>query len=90
MPSCDTGRSGVLVGDEILGFASALLHVGVSTIVAPVIPIPDEVAGPLMFRLHRLMMQGSSPAEAIARIAADAELDSAQRATITAFVAMGA
>ncbi len=89
MPSCDTGVSDVLVGDEILGFASALLHLGVSTIVAPIVPIPDEETGPLMIELHRRLLRGGTAQQAIAAMYTDPERSTNERIALSAFVVIG-
>lgn len=89
MPSCDTAVTDVLVGDEVLGFASALMHLGVSTVVAPVVPIPDEATGPLMIELHKRLISGQRADEALAAIAANPNLGPAERMAISAFVVIG-
>ncbi|MGH1493531.1 MAG: CHAT domain-containing protein, partial [Acidimicrobiales bacterium] len=76
LPACDAARSSVRHGDELLGTASALLQVGVRTIVAPVTVVPDSTVVPtLMVELHRRMIEGRPPGDALveARRTIDAE-----------------
>ena len=67
LAACETGRSMVLAGDEALGLASALLSNETSSIVAPIITIPDGETVELMTSYHRLLRGGSTPAEALAQ-----------------------
>ena len=48
LSSCDTAVTKVVAGDELLGLSSALIGIGVSSLVAPVVPIDDEAATNLM------------------------------------------
>jgi hypothetical protein len=66
LAACETGRSHVLAGEEILGLAAALLSQETATLVAPVIPIPDVEAAPLMLAYHGQLRSGRAPAEALA------------------------
>jgi tetratricopeptide (TPR) repeat protein len=65
LAACDTGRSHV-VGDEVLGLASALLSQGTAVLVAPVIPVSDADTMPLMRAYHAQLQAGRAPAEALA------------------------
>jgi CHAT domain-containing protein/tetratricopeptide (TPR) repeat protein len=66
LAACETGRSRVLAGDETLGLASALLSQETSSIVAPIITIPDGETVELMATYHRCLRAGSAPADALA------------------------
>ncbi|MCP2259440.1 CHAT domain-containing protein [Streptoalloteichus tenebrarius] len=66
LSACEVGSSGVRVGDELLGLASALLRVGTTALVASVLPVPDDQAPDLMTALHAATRAGRSPAEALA------------------------
>ncbi len=90
LSSCDTAVSKVAAGDELLGLSSALIGVGVSSLVAPVVPIADEIAGDLMVSLHRNLVAAVPPAEALARVVASNVDEPAERALRTSFVAFGA
>ncbi|MEN3358957.1 MAG: hypothetical protein V7637_2939, partial [Mycobacteriales bacterium] len=84
-------RQHVLAGDEILGFTAALLAGGTSTLIAPVVPVPDVETASLMLAYHGRLRAGQSPAEALA--GAQAELraaDSVAGAAAAGFVCLGA
>lgn len=66
LSACDSGRSTVHPGDEVLGLASVLLALGTSTLVATVIPVPDRASRPVMLRFHRFLDAGLRPAHALA------------------------
>jgi len=69
---CDGAVSAVHVGDELLGTASALLGLGVRSVVAPVVPVPDDATVGAMVGLHRRLAAGDTPAAALAAVAAPA------------------
>ncbi|MDH3679470.1 MAG: CHAT domain-containing protein [Acidimicrobiia bacterium] len=93
LPACDAGRSTVRRGDELLGTASALLQVGVRSVVAPVTVVPDASVVPqLMVQLHRRLQLGATPARALVearRLVTPADAGSTG-AVASAFVAIGA
>ena len=69
LPACDAAVSAVRAGDELLGTATALLGLGVRTVIAPVTVVPDEATTSLMLSLHRRLRAGDRPSEALARAA---------------------
>jgi tetratricopeptide (TPR) repeat protein len=71
LTACEAGRSGVLAGDELLGTATALLSLGVETVIAPLLPVPDIATARFAIRLHHHLARGATPAAARARTAAD-------------------
>jgi tetratricopeptide (TPR) repeat protein len=71
LTACEAGRSGVLAGDELLGTATALLSLGVETVIAPLLPVPDIATARFAIRLHHHLARGATPAEARTRTAAD-------------------
>lgn len=89
LPACDVGVSSVLAGDELLGVAAALLHLGSGSLVAPVTPVPDHATRKLMMRFHKALVAGSGPAQAMATAAAVASDDPATIATNSAFLVLG-
>jgi tetratricopeptide (TPR) repeat protein len=91
LPACQSGVGHVLAGDEVMGLTAALFSLGTRTVVATVIPVPDEATRPMMVTMHAGLRRGLSPAEALtqARIAADPDDPTAQ-ATAAAFVCYGA
>jgi hypothetical protein len=65
LAACDTALTATHPGDEVTGLASALLAVGASSVVAPLLPLPDEVAARLAHGWHRRLGAGQSPAQAL-------------------------
>jgi CHAT domain-containing protein len=72
LSACNSGLSGVRPGDELLGLSSALFSLGTATLVATVIPVPDESTRHLMLALHRQLRAGREPASALAEVQAAA------------------
>ncbi|KRE56241.1 CHAT domain-containing protein [Phycicoccus sp. Soil748] len=66
LSACDVGQADLRPGDEPLGLTSALLALGVRSVVAAVAPVPDEVAAAAMVDYHRLLATGHGSAEALA------------------------
>ncbi|MFY1687225.1 CHAT domain-containing protein [Plantactinospora sp. WMMB782] len=92
LSACDSGRSGVRPGDEVMGFTSVLLAIGASSLVATVLPVPADLTTALMLDLHRRMAAGARPAAALAAAQREfaASGDGSARATAAAFVCFGA
>jgi CHAT domain-containing protein len=90
LSSCDTAVTKVVAGDELLGLSSALIGIGVSSLVAPVVPIEDEIAGDLMVSLHRNMLQGDPAPVALNKAIGQMESNEAGLALRSSFVAFGA
>jgi hypothetical protein len=91
LSACETGQTSVLAGGELLGLAAALLSVGVRSVVAPVLQVPDAETAPLMVDLHTGLRAGLSPAAALAAAADKAATGTdADLATGAAFVCVGA
>ena len=67
LPACDAAVSGVKAGDELLGLSAVLLGMGVRTLVAPQVPIPDAAAKGLMIAFHRELARGVDAATALSR-----------------------
>ncbi len=86
LSACDLAISDTRPGDELLGFAAALIGMGARTIIASLVPVPDAAARRLMIALHRDLTAGRSPAVALAR--AQQALRSAESA-LTGFVCLG-
>jgi CHAT domain-containing protein len=66
LSACDSGRSAVRPGEEVLGLATALLGRGTSTVFASVLPVPDDRAVGLVTALHAGLAAGHDPAVALA------------------------
>jgi CHAT domain-containing protein len=73
LPACDAAQLEVRPGDELLGTAAALLGLGVGSVVAPVLPVPDAATIPLMVALHERLKQGAPPSAALAQAAAEVD-----------------
>lgn len=65
LAACDSGRTVVCAGDELLGFGASLLSLGAQQLVAPVVPIPDAETAPLMVAFHRQLTAGQHVAGAL-------------------------
>lgn len=66
LSACDLGLVVERPGDESLGMTSALLHGGVSSVVAGVARVNDDVACQLMIAYHAALRSGRLPSEALA------------------------
>ena len=90
LPACRSGQPSVHAGDEVMGLAQALLALGSQTVVATVVPVPDEATHPLMVDLHARLAAGARPAEALAAAQrAVGTTDPAARAAAAGFVCFG-
>jgi tetratricopeptide (TPR) repeat protein len=90
LASCETARAFSHPGDEMTGLASALLAVGASSVVAPLLPLPDEVAARLSHGWHARLSTGLPPAEALsATVTAAAAQGPLPRLAATSLVCLG-
>ncbi|TWP47501.1 CHAT domain-containing protein [Lentzea tibetensis] len=69
LSACQSGRTAVRAGDELMGLSSALLALGTRTVIAAVTPVPDAETARFVGDLHAHLRAGSSPAEALAEAA---------------------
>ncbi|MET0697731.1 MAG: CHAT domain-containing tetratricopeptide repeat protein [Acidimicrobiia bacterium] len=91
LSSCDTAVTKVVAGDELLGLSSALIGIGVSSLVAPVVPIDDEASTDLMVALHRGLVGGDPTPVALAKAIFRADPDDDPgKALRSSFVVFGA
>ncbi|WP_410609705.1 CHAT domain-containing protein [Amycolatopsis sp. lyj-109] len=74
LSSCDTGRSVMRTGDEMLGYAAAFLYSGTKTVVAAVARVADDTAVDVMSCYHDLLHRGATPARALAKASQAAPL----------------
>ena len=65
LAACNAGVSGV-IGNELIGTTATLLAMGVGSIIAPLVAIPDLPTSGFMTELHRGMQAGRSPGAALA------------------------
>lgn len=77
LSACGVGQSTILRGGALLGLASALIQLGVASVIAPLTPVSDRDSVGLMVRFHGLLAAGAEPAAALAGAAETAgdELD---------------
>ncbi len=66
LAACDSGRSVVRSGDELLGLGATLLAQGASQLIAPVLSVLDAETAPLMVALHQQLAAGYPAATALA------------------------
>lgn len=91
LSACETGTTAVLAGGELLGLAASLLSIGVRTVVAPVLQVPDAETAPLMVELHRGLRAGQPVSRALAAaVVRAAAVSDADAATGAAFICVGA
>lgn len=92
LPACNAALPRVTRGDEVLGTATALVGLGVRSVVAPVLPVPDAATAAFSLAVHRWLAAGASPAVGLARARADAAGvgDAGAWAVAAAFVCIGA
>lgn len=74
LSACDAGSSVVGDGDEVTGLATALLGLGASTVIAPVLAVPDDTTRDLMVAFHSQLAAGSDPATALTAAAGTVEM----------------
>ena len=67
LAACESGRSVVCAGDELLGLGAMFLARGSSQLVASPLPVPDAETAPLMTAFHRRLAAGLPVAEALAQ-----------------------
>jgi CHAT domain-containing protein len=89
LAACDSGRSVVCAGDELLGMSASFLAHGAQQLVASVVPVPDAETGPLMVEFHRLLVAGLPAPEALARAQQEVTGDEAVIAAAAGFVCIG-
>src|SRR4051794_8678848 len=65
LSSCETGLSAVHAGDELMGFTAAVFALGTQTVIAAVVPVPDEATKGLMLALDEELTKGVDPAQAL-------------------------
>jgi CHAT domain-containing protein len=89
LAACDSGRSVVCTGDELLGLSATFLARGTAQLVASVLPILDAETAPLMVEFHRLLAGGQPPAAALAAAQERISADETTMAAAVGFVCVG-
>ncbi|MEA2971548.1 MAG: hypothetical protein QOG82_6 [Actinomycetota bacterium] len=84
LSACDAAVAAVHDGDELLGTAAALLALGVRSVIAPLMPVPDAATTAVMVALHHRLRAGERPAEALAHAGEGQDV-----AAAVAFVCIG-
>jgi tetratricopeptide (TPR) repeat protein len=92
LPACSAGAVDVRAGDELLGTTAALLGIGVVSVIAPVVAVPDLATARFSTELHRHLAAGAGPARACAEAGARLRADGDALSTLvaTSFVCFGA
>jgi CHAT domain-containing protein len=91
MPACSGAANTVWIGDELLGLSAAFLQMGVSSLIAPVVTIPDDATKDLMVAVHKRLRAGMSPDAALADAIAGAADPSPRGVAVKgAFICLGA
>ena len=67
LSACEGALSAVRPGDELMGFAAAVLALGTTTLVAAVTAVDDADTRRLMLALHATLAAGAPPATALAQ-----------------------
>ncbi|GAB4578169.1 MAG: CHAT domain-containing protein [Anaerolineales bacterium] len=65
LSGCETGRSQIIHGDEILGLTRSFLGAGASTLVVSLWLVQDKTTATLMATLYEHLQQGNTPASAL-------------------------
>jgi len=91
LAACDSGRSVVRTGDELLGLSATFIGRGAAHLVASVLPVPDVETAPLMAAFHHRLAAGQPPAAALATAQQEqGGGDPAAVAAAAGFVCLGA
>jgi CHAT domain-containing protein len=91
LSACDSGFTETHAGDELMGLSSALLSMGTKTIIASVGLVPDSAATKdLMVSLHRGLVSGLSPSEALHRAQVEAAETPEGYVAASSFICIGA
>jgi CHAT domain-containing protein len=90
LSACDTAVSAPVGSDEVLGLVASLLGMGVSGVLAAVVPVNDAATVPVMVSVHSALRDGVSLAEASLSARDAARGDSRAFAAAVSFTAWGA
>ena len=91
LSSCESGLSTVHAGDELMGFTAALFALGTATVIAAVVPVPDEATKGLMLALDDELRAAPRPPTRSSRARAATDADERRRTVArAAFVCFGA
>lgn len=90
LSACDAGAGRTVVAEETFGLAWTLLGSGASSVVAPLLPVPDDAARQVMVQLHRHLVAGEAPAAALCRARAAFPRHDLRALVAASFTAFGA
>jgi len=91
LSACDSGFTETHAGDELMGLSSALLSMGTRSIIASVGLVPDSAATKdLMVALHRGLVSGLSPSQALHRAQVEAAETPEGYVAASSFICIGA
>lgn len=84
LSACNTGRGRITHGEDVVGFARALLAAGVKHVVVSLWPVDDDATCYLMEQFYKNLMQSMSVAEALR--AAQATLQGSKEEEVEAYL----
>jgi hypothetical protein len=90
LAACDSARSVVCAGDELLGLSASFVSQGTTQLIASMLPVLDAETAPVMIAFHRLVAGGRAPAVALAEAQQQTTDDLAAMAAGAGFVCLGA
>jgi hypothetical protein len=91
LSACDSGFTETHPGEELMGLSSALLSMGTRSVIASVGLVPDsEATKDLMVALHRGLVSGLSPSEALHRAQMEAAETPEGYVAASSFICIGA
>jgi tetratricopeptide (TPR) repeat protein len=90
LAACNSARSLVCAGDELLGLSATFLARGASQLVASVIAILDAETAPFMVAFHHRLAAGQPPAVALAASQETMAAETSTMAAAAGFICMGA
>ncbi|MFN2562494.1 MAG: CHAT domain-containing protein [Jatrophihabitans sp.] len=75
LSACEVGLATIRPGDEALGLASVLLHLGTRSVIAGVARVGDDIAADTMAAYHRKLAAGADSSAALAEALFEADTD---------------
>jgi CHAT domain-containing protein len=90
LPACRSGVVAAIGGQDVIGFASALLTQGTAGVIASIADVDDAATVQVMLDLHAGLADGLRLDEALAGARRAAYDDPVRHATAVLFAAMGA
>jgi CHAT domain-containing protein len=88
LAACDVGMSEINAGDELMGVGAEVLSMGTRTVIATLLPVPDDRVRQLMRALHRALRAGEPPADALVHARTDVQDEAPD--PLSSFTCLGA